>query len=255
MSRLLLLHGLGNNAGLWAAATPHWRPGLEVHAPQLPWSGEGIAGWRHETDSARHVEQALDAVEGGVDVIVAHSFATLPLLELLCRREAAGDPVRAAGVVLVNPFYRQRAEDFHWDEIVPMVGNFPQTVSEGIRLQSGARPIEPALQADIIRKLCVWIGPYGWLRFYDAYLRTPTLPVHLISAPCLVVGTELDTSAPASDARLLAARLPRAESVLLPGVGHFPMLEEPRRFTDLVHAFLDRSPTRSGLAGDARSPV
>jgi pimeloyl-ACP methyl ester carboxylesterase len=251
MTNLVLLHGLANNEGIWAPLAGHWRDGVEVHAPRLPWHSGGIADWRHETDSAARLAEVLDTVPGGPGVVVAHSFSSVVLLDLLSARAAAGDPLDLPGVVLVNPFYRSDADDFHWDMIAPTLDDFPRTMAESIRLRTPDHPIEAGILADMARRMTEWIGPYGWLRFFDAYLRTPLFPVDLVRTPALVVGCEDDRSAPVAQARRLAARLPAGECLTVPGCGHFPMLEAPEVFTGAVHAFLDRTPDRVRPLADA----
>ncbi len=78
----------------------------------------------------------------------------------------------------------------------------------------------------------------------DRY-REVGVEVERIDVPALVVHGELDRVVPVSNGRLLAARMPRAELVLLPNHGHAPMLEEPGPFGELVCAFLDRVETNS----------
>ncbi|MFJ9845030.1 alpha/beta fold hydrolase [Kitasatospora sp. NPDC101155] len=248
MTRVVLLHGLGNNEHIWDALAGHWRPGVRVHAPRLPWHSGGIAGWRHETDSAGLLERVLDAAPGGADLVVAHSYSSIVLLDLLSRRAAAGDPLDLPAVVLVNPFYRGDADDFQWDLIAETLDDFPRTMAESIRLRTTDRPIDAELLADMARRMTDWIGPYGWLRFFDSYLRTPLFPVAEVRTPALVVGGALDESAPPEEARRLAAALPAADQLELPGCGHFPMLQLPDRFTAAVHAFIDRIPLRAALA-------
>ncbi|GGZ25823.1 alpha/beta fold hydrolase [Streptomyces poonensis] len=240
MTNVVLLHGLANNEAIWAPLAGHWRAGLDVHAPRLPWHGGGIADWRHETDSASRLQDVLDAVPGGPGVVVAHSFSSIVLLELLSRRAAAADPLDLPAVVLVNPFYRSDAETFHWNMIAPTLDDFPRTMAESIRLRTSGHTIDAELLADMARRMTEWIGPYGWLRFFDTYLRTPLFRVDLIQTPALVIGGAADRSAPAEEARHLAARLPVGRSLTVPGCGHFPMLERPDRFTETVHAFLDQ---------------
>ncbi|NEB42190.1 alpha/beta hydrolase [Streptomyces sp. SID14515] len=248
MKQILLLHGLGNNGAIWSRLQDHWRDDVRVHAPDLPWRSDGIDAWRYETDSASRVEEVISAVPGGPDVVVAHSFTVLPLLELLGRRALSGEPAGLSGIVLVTPFYRRDPDDFHWNMIAPLLANFPETMSEGIRLQSGDRPIDPDLRADMARRLCEWIGPYGWLRFFDAYLNSPRLRPDLITVPGLVIGAEGDATAPVGEARLLAADLAAGEALVLPEGGHFPMLEHPRWFTGSVQEFLDRTAAGYGPA-------
>jgi pimeloyl-ACP methyl ester carboxylesterase len=64
--------------------------------------------------------------------------------------------------------------------------------------------------------------------------------VEQIDVPALVVHGELDRIVPVANGRLLAARMPRAELVELPGQGHAPMLEQPAEFAAIVCDFLDR---------------
>jgi 3-oxoadipate enol-lactonase len=78
----------------------------------------------------------------------------------------------------------------------------------------------------------------------DGYKETG-VEVERIDVPALVVHGDLDAVVPVSNGRLLAARMPRAELVVLPGRGHAPMLEEPEAFGELVCSFLDRVSTSS----------
>ncbi|MFG2132141.1 alpha/beta fold hydrolase [Streptomyces sp. NPDC048751] len=250
MTNVVLLHGLANNEAIWSALDGHWPADLEVHAPRLPWHSGGIADWRHETDSAARLQDVLDAVPGGPGVVVAHSFSSVVLLELLSRRAAAADPLDVPAVVLVNPFYRSDADAFHWNMIAPILDDFPRTMAESIRLRTSGHPIEEERLADMARRMTEWIGPYGWLRFFDTYLRTPLFRVDLVETPALVIGCAADRSAPAEQAGHLAARLPAGRALTVPDCGHFPMLERPAWFTGAVHTFLERIPDRARpLAG------
>lgn len=84
--------------------------------------------------------------------------------------------------------------------------------------------------------------PACWRAQLDAATRwlQEGAPVERIDAPALVAHGDLDGVVPVANGLLLAARMPRAELVLLPGRGHVPMLEEPAEFSALVCDFLDR---------------
>ncbi len=62
-----------------------------------------------------------------------------------------------------------------------------------------------------------------------------------ISQPTLVIHGEQDSLIPVQKARELAARLPDAELVILPGAGHVPTLTRPFEVADAIAAFLTRS--------------
>jgi 3-oxoadipate enol-lactonase len=63
-------------------------------------------------------------------------------------------------------------------------------------------------------------------------------PVEGIEAPALVVHGDEDLIVPVENGRMLAARLPNARYVELPGRGHNLPLEEPETFNSLVLEFL-----------------
>jgi pimeloyl-ACP methyl ester carboxylesterase len=69
--------------------------------------------------------------------------------------------------------------------------------------------------------------------FYEAGCE-----VERIEVPALVVHGDLDRIVPVENGRTLAARLPNARYVELPGGGHNLPLEEPETFTRLVLDFL-----------------
>jgi pimeloyl-ACP methyl ester carboxylesterase len=84
--------------------------------------------------------------------------------------------------------------------------------------------------------------PACWRAQYDACLRfiEHGLPIERISVPTLVVHGDGDRVVPISNGRAIASRIPGAELEVIPGVGHYPYLEEPARFAAVVGAFLDR---------------
>jgi len=59
-----------------------------------------------------------------------------------------------------------------------------------------------------------------------------------IAAPALVVHGDMDASLPLTRGQQLAAGIPRARLVVLPGVGHLPHREVPDEFCRIVRTFL-----------------
>jgi pimeloyl-ACP methyl ester carboxylesterase len=233
--RTLLLHGLGSSREVWQRFIAQAPPALELWVADLPWASASDHRWSHgDSDATGWVASALHAVEGGVDLVVAHSFAANLVLELLCRR---GTPTPRAAV-LISPFYRPSAGDFDWAAIAHYLNDFHGILEEGLQVSSGDR-LDADSRAAIARRIRERIGPYGWSRFFGAYLRTPFLPVGELAVPLLVVSGDSDGAAAPSDGRALADAAPAGRYALLPDCGHFAMAEHPELFAAQVAQFLD----------------
>jgi pimeloyl-ACP methyl ester carboxylesterase len=233
--RVLLMHGLASSGSVWQGFAEDGAPGFALWAAELPWRAEGSASWAWRADAGSWAAQALAAVPGGADIIIAHSFAATALLSRLALAGAQGTTAR--GIVLVSPFYRSRAENFDWAAISYYLNDFHQILAEGIRVRSGGR-LDPDVQHHMALRVQDRIGPYGWIRFFETYLSTPHLRLDHIAVPCLIIGGEDDFAAFPADAGALAAALPRAQAYILPGCGHFPMTTQAEAFGALVNDFL-----------------
>jgi 3-oxoadipate enol-lactonase len=94
----------------------------------------------------------------------------------------------------------------------------------------------------LARRLDPPTPPECWRAQFEAAARYTGVGVEVerIGVPALVIHGELDRVVPVANGRLLAARMPNAELVVLPDRGHAPQLEEPAAFSALVCGFLDR---------------
>ncbi|MEU7471482.1 alpha/beta hydrolase [Streptomyces sp. NPDC044984] len=241
--RVLMLHGLANSASLWDACIEHGlgSSGAEVWTAELPWRGASVSELSARGDVVPYTADALRAVPGGAGVVVAHSMGANVLLEFLNRSLEKGvDPFAEFGVrglVLVSPFYRRSAEEFSWQSVAFSVDNFTRIMTEGIRVHSAGRLSEDA-QRSLGERVRDRVGAYGWMRFFETYLRTPRLQTGLFTVPCLVVAGEHDFAAPPEEGRTLADDLPKGDFRLLEDCGHFLMIEQARRFAALVGRFI-----------------
>lgn len=246
--RGLLLHGMANSAAVWDRFRAADRSGTTWTAADLPWRGDGVGDWSHEPDPVRWVDEAIArtvAERGPLDVVVAHSFSAVLLLDLLTRTETAAARLGLRAVVFLAPFYRPRPEMFDWDTMAGLADQFLRTMEEGIRVIGGGRSSDPARRRHMAQRVCERVGPYGWTRFFDQYLRTPWTPTERVTVPSMVVsGTEDGIAAPEESAAL-AERLPGGRLVQLPGCGHFPMVERTDDLTGVLTEFIAplRAPT------------
>jgi pimeloyl-ACP methyl ester carboxylesterase len=237
---------MANSARVWDTVVPMFTPRAEVWSADLPWRGDAESTWSHHSDPAHWISDVFGAVAGGVDVVVAHSFSAILVMELLARYGADGFR-GLRGAVLVSPFFRREPEEFRFELIGTLVHNFELAMREGIRTQISRR-IDEDLHAEMARLVCERVGPYGWMRFLEAYLRTPWLPLDLISLPCTTIAGTDDRTAPAGEAQVLADLLPNARAALLDGCGHFPMTEQPAQFAAQVDMFIDTLTVPAGTA-------
>ncbi|AXL91908.1 alpha/beta hydrolase [Streptomyces sp. CB09001] len=245
--RVTLVHGLAGSTRLWDACRAEAPEGVRTTAADVRWPLDGTAGPGLTGDPAGLV---ADVVRGTrAEVVVAHSFAANALLEHLASPQAS--PLRAA--VLVAPFYRPRRQDFDWDTISYYFNRFHLILEEGLHVSAGGR-LDPEVRHAMALRVRESIGPYGWMDFFGAYLRTPALPLHRVRLPVLVVAGSDDRAAPVSDARALAGALPAARLAEFPGCGHFPMAERARSFGRLLGDFL-APPDRSAGAPSADAPL
>lgn len=78
-------------------------------------------------------------------------------------------------------------------------------------------------------------GPRGLLSHWWATVYHDTVSrLARIQAPTLVMHGGEDAMSPLANARLLAARIPDAELVIVPGAGHAYMLEQPQQSLELL---------------------
>jgi len=111
----------------------------------------------------------------------------------------------------------------------------PDTVAS--LLGSQARPGALAEVQESLGRL----REHSYLKALEAsVLQDRATPLENIRVPTLVVAGDEDRVLPVAMTRAMAARIPRAELVLMPGAGHFPNLEQPERFNQIVLDFINR---------------
>ncbi|MER6313585.1 alpha/beta hydrolase [Streptomyces sp. NPDC001581] len=247
--RVLTLHGLAASGTTWRSFSELASPAIEWWNAELPWGTAGASAWSHAGDPAEWIGAALGRVTGGADVVVAHSFSAVLALEHLAGAPRAERP---RALVLVSPFHRRDPADFHWDTAGHYLGIFQEVFEEALRIASVRAP-SPETLRDMAVLVRDRVGPYGWLRFWESYLRSPFVDVPGLDLPVLVVAGENDRFAAPQDAALLADALPQGRLELLRDCGHFPMTERPGPFADAVHRLLadhlaapSTAPTKAG---------
>lgn len=262
---LFLVNGLGGNLITWrhqiARLGPHYRivtwdyRGLYDSALTPAQKSAGVA-----LDIPRHARDAVTILEHfGVEraVFVGWSMGVQLNFEL-----AQVVPERIAGLIqiagsfgrsLSTTWFGKPGERF----ILPVMGLFKHVVSNGGRLIDKA--IETGLLIGAARRLGIvassidvgltreLVASYVHLDFdvYNTILGTlgdhdaeATLP-HL-EVPVLVLAGDRDPMTPAWLSKKMAAEIPDAELVIVPGGSHYVPIEYPARVNEVLTDWLHR---------------
>lgn len=245
---VVLLPGLAGSADMWTPLARVAAGRYELRTPTLPWSSSADPSWAWDPAVGT---TAIAGAYGPDDVVVAHSFAATLLLEQLARPGAH----QPSAVVLLSSFYRPSWQDFSWETITHYLVDFHLILAEGVRTAS-RRPIAEDLLADMAVTVRNLIGPYGWMRFFETYLRTPGIDLTAVTVPVVVVHGQDDRAAPLLDSRELAAGMPAAAPLVpVAGSGHFPMVDRPDVVLRAVDDAIALRAARSGAPTVPAQPL
>jgi pimeloyl-ACP methyl ester carboxylesterase len=205
---LLLITGLGADLDMWAPVTPHLG-GFELITFDPPGLG-GSSPARLElgmSELADLTARLLDTLGQDRLDVLGYSWGGALAQELAHRH-----PGRVGRLVLCGTTCG----------LGGMLGN-PHALAA--LAGPGGQRRGPGL-AGLTAQLC-------------AIARWSSLPwLHELSQPTLVVAGGDDPVVPLGNARLLAARLPDSRLHVVPGAGHFFLLEQPEEVAPRVRSFL-----------------
>ena len=187
----------------------------------------------------------LDALAPGAPAVLGGlSFGGLASLHFALRFPAR---VRALVLVDTGPGFKDPAAQARWQESVERTAAFllrrgvaALLAGRAAETLVGLHPERPAAQA---AGRAIAAQSAAGLAHFGRRVAGPAEPVidelARVAAPALVVVGEHDAPYRRA-AEVLAAKLPRAESVVLAGAGHIANLDEPEAFDAAVLAFLAR---------------
>ena len=226
---LVFLHGAGMDRTVWSFQARRFaHRGRAVLALDFPGHGRSAgAPLRAIGDMAAWVVDVLAALKVQESVLVGHSMGSLVALEAASRLGA-----RVQGLALIGTAARMtvhpdllaaaRVGDM---KAVDMIvawgfgerGSLGGNPAPGLWMRGGGRrllerALEGALGAD--------------LAACDAYQGVAGAAAG-IRCPAVVIWGETDRMTPPREARTLAAAIPKAETVAIPGCGHMVMIEDP----------------------------
>jgi pimeloyl-ACP methyl ester carboxylesterase len=234
---VVFLHGAGFDHSTWALHS-RWfaHHGHGVLAPDLPGHGRS-SGAPLPTIAAMADWTAalLDAAGASKAHLIGHSMGSLIALETAARHPAkvsALSLIGTAATMTVGPDLLKAAEANDHDAIdmVSIWGLGYQaelggSLAPGLWMHSGAqRVLEQCRPGVLFNDLSACSAYQNAL----AAAATVTVPVTLILG-------ERDMMTPARAGKALAAALPNARTLVLPGAGHMMMVERPDELLAALH--------------------
>ena len=239
---VVLLHGFPFSRRMWDRQVPGLAAFCRVITPDLRGFGESEGVPESLEQLAADVHALLERLGtgpvalGGFSMggyvafryLAAHPERVRALMLLDTRHDADTPEARQRRYAGVERIEREGPagflDDFARLVVSPRTAETrPEVLAEVRRLMDGARP--EALTAG--------------LRAMAARPDSSDL-LPGIAVPTLVVVGEDDKATPPESSRVMAARIPRAELVIIPGAGHVAPLEQPQAFTEALAAFLRR---------------
>jgi len=227
---LVFVHGWSCDRSYWRAQTDHFAASHRVVAVDLGGHGESGLGRKDWTMNAfgGDVRAVVEALGLRKVVLVGHSMGGHVIAEA-----AQIMPDRVAALVLVDTFTdvdsRVSAEQLE-SFLAPMRADFRGTTEAWVRRRLFVGRSDPKLVAWIARDMAAGPAAVGLsamvnIRRYDegAALAALKVPVRLINAD--LFSTNLEAA---------RRRKPNVSLAVIPGVGHFPMMESPDEFNRLL---------------------
>ena len=124
-------------------------------------------------------------------------------------------------------------------EDVPLMARTPEQFGDVFAFVMTEPPWVPDFYLDVLARRAVAAYPLNAKIFEQIRHQSPALEdeVDGLATPMLIHWGEQDRVLHVSGAAVLAPRLPNAEIIRLPGIGHMPMLEAEQRVADDYLAF------------------
>ena len=226
---VVLLHGAGFDHTAWALHS-RWfaHHGYSVLAPDLPGHGRS-SGKPLPTiaDMADWTAALLDAAGARQAKLVGHSMGSLIALETAARhpdRVSGLSLIGTAATMTVGPDLLKAAEanDPSAIDMVSIWGlglkaELGGSLAPGLWMHQGAQRVLQRCAPGVL---------HSDLDACNTYQNALTAAA-LVKVPATLILGERDMMTPAKAGKALAAAMPHARTVVLPGAGHMMMIEQP----------------------------
>ncbi|MCK1711008.1 MULTISPECIES: alpha/beta hydrolase [unclassified Bradyrhizobium] len=226
---IVFVHGAGFDRSTWALHT-RWfaHHGFAVLAPDLPGHGRTAGpSLGSIAEMADWTAALLDAAGAAKAHLIGHSMGSLISLETAARhpdKVSALSLIGTATTMTVGPDLLKAAEANDQDAIdmVSIWGlgfgaELGGSLAPGLWMHGGAQAVLKTCEPGVLFKDLSACNSYANALAAAATVKVPTT---------LILG-ERDMMTPAKAGKALAAAIPHAKTVVLPGAGHMVMAERP----------------------------
>jgi pimeloyl-ACP methyl ester carboxylesterase len=239
---LMLLHGVGSGSASWRAQLADLSRRFRVIAWDAPGYG-GSDALSIPDPAAADYAGALHGLCTALGVarmnLVGHSLGAL-ISAAFCRQHQ--DMV--ARLVLANPAagYGAATDDVRQTRIEGRLVDMRQLGPSGLAAKRAAALLSPIARpetVEAVRAIMSALRPDGYaqaIRMLGSANILDDAPS--IAIPTLVLGSTHDTVTPEEGCRRIAASIPDARYVSLPGPGHVSYVEAPRMFGEQLVRFI-----------------
>ena len=190
---------------------------------------------------AADVEAQIDQRKLKAPVVVGHSLGGMIAQTLLRRRP---DFYRAAVLSGTSPAFGNPDGDFQKKFVAERLGPLDRgrtmaDIAAASADQIMAPNADPANRKLLDRRHGLGLAAHLSRRGQMPRALSTSAPISpQIKVPVLCLVGELDRNAPAAMMQRMAAKIPGARYVCLPGLGHMPNLEAPQAFDAAIFDFL-----------------
>lgn len=250
---LVLVHGIGGSSRSWLTQFGTFSQSFRVIAWDAPGYGrsEGLAADAPRvTDYSECLGHLLAVLGVNEAHFVAHSLGAVIVAALV-----GSGTISASSVTLVHgvPGGGRLDPAQRNQQRLARRADLQALGSKEFAHRRGSTIIGPNASAEAVKtaiEIMSEVPERAYLQAWEMMCVSDLFTfLGNISCPALVVGGDSDPVAPPSVCREIANAIPQADLKILPGVGHYALLETPDLFNGLLAGFLSsagRAPCRMG---------
>jgi pimeloyl-ACP methyl ester carboxylesterase len=236
---LICVHGFTTTSEFWKEQIATFSRDHLLIRPNLP--GHGISPHH------RNREYTIEAFVGDLEGLFRHfRIKTAILIGLsmggtISQQFALRHPTLLRGLVLVGATPHGLGPDVKVANVIRAIEDVGITTASQNVIERSFGSAAPRALIKFAKKEVVQTPEFVARAAIKSLNESDTRPLlKMISVPTLVVVGDEDVITPPSESKALAAGILGAELALIAQAGHFPMLEQPATFNQVLQRFIER---------------